>query len=239
MQNCNRTHDHKKWMKRTDHSLYPNLQLLTNSIRRITKRAPQQVLNPDYSLQKHIQKLRAANQTIPKSLKTQHFTHRFFSVLQPNCQQLLPTTRVLSWTSTFLNPHLSANTTPHIPSTSFPSIFTTAKRPATEATPHYTAHDSGPHTHTDTHTHTHTHTCPCPLHNPMPATRKACYTLSYAPSISVPSLGTTLINTTHVEVERELVALAQRTDFGHMRWTRPKHALEVCSLQLLCSSSCV
>jgi hypothetical protein len=29
-----------------------------------------------------------------------------------------------------------------------------------------------------------------------------------------------------LEVERELVALAQRTDFGHMRWTRPKHALE-------------
>jgi hypothetical protein len=35
------------------------------------------------------------------------------------------------------------------------------------------------------------------------------------------------------------VALAQRTDFGHMRWTRPKHALEGCQLQLVCSSRCV
>jgi hypothetical protein len=34
----------------------------------------------------------------------------------------------------------------------------------------------------------------------------------------------------HVEVERERVALAQRTDFGHLRWTRPKHALEGCLL---------
>jgi hypothetical protein len=42
-----------------------------------------------------------------------------------------------------------------------------------------------------------------------------------------------------MEVERELVALAQITDFGHMRWTRPKHALEGCPLQLVCSSRCV
>jgi hypothetical protein len=41
-----------------------------------------------------------------------------------------------------------------------------------------------------------------------------------------------------IEVERELVALAQRTDFGHMRWTRPKHVLEGCPLQSVCSSRC-
>jgi hypothetical protein len=34
------------------------------------------------------------------------------------------------------------------------------------------------------------------------------------------------ISVMYVEVVRELVALAQRTDFGHMKWTRPKHALE-------------
>jgi hypothetical protein len=43
-----------------------------------------------------------------------------------------------------------------------------------------------------------------------------------------------------LEVAREeVLALAQRTDFGRVRWTRPKHALEGCQLQLFCSSSCV
>jgi hypothetical protein len=42
-----------------------------------------------------------------------------------------------------------------------------------------------------------------------------------------------------VEAKRELLELAQRTDFGRMRWTRPKHALEGCQLQLVCGSSCI
>ncbi|KDR11467.1 hypothetical protein L798_14301 [Zootermopsis nevadensis] len=36
-----------------------------------------------------------------------------------------------------------------------------------------------------------------------------------------------------LEVARELVEHAQRTDFGRMRWSRPKHALEGCQLQLV------